>query len=179
MSSPIQAAFNQAEKVLSIDKRTLSAFRDRLKKNNTYLKVDGAPDHFCVGVLVINKKEKKIFVGHHIKSDHWMGAGGHMEEGESPLETVIRECEEELGLVVDSAKMFDLTHFDDVNRADCSQHYDFFYRIDLDSLPAFSVDKGEFHESGWFTFDEVLKKKLLPKYRESLLKLFEEIEGEN
>ena len=52
------------------------------------------------------------------------------------------------------------------------EHYDFFYKIELDSTPNFKFDPNEFHEGGWYTFDEVLKKKLLPKYREALLKVF-------
>lgn len=173
MTSPIVLAFEDAKKNIALEAETIKAFQNRLKKNTTYLKSDGVADHFCVGVLVVNKKQKKMFVGHHIKSDHWMGAGGHMEEGESPLDTVIRECKEELGLEVINATMFDLTHFDDVNRSDCMQHYDFFYRVELETLPNLTADKGEFHEAGWYSFDEVLNKKLLPKYRASLVKVFE------
>lgn len=172
MISPIQKALAQAEKLLSIDKKTIQAFKKRLAKNNTYLQSDGVDDHFCVGVIVMYRSKRKIFVGHHIKSDHWMGAGGHMEEGESPLQTVIRECKEEIGLKVTEATLFDLTHFDDVNRKSCKEHFDFFYNIELNSTPDLKADRGEFHEAGWYTFDEVLKKKLLPKYRASLLKLF-------
>lgn len=179
MTSPIQKTFEQASELLSIDKKTLESFKKRLEKNNSYLKSEGVDDHFCVGVLVTNRKERKIFVGHHIKSDHWMGAGGHMEKGESPLQTVIRECQEELNLKVTKANLFDLTHFDDVNRRNCKEHYDFFYNVELGSTPKLIADKGEFHESGWFTFDEVLKKKLLPKYRLALLKIFKEIQEES
>ncbi len=172
MISPIVKAFEQAEKLLSIDKKTLQAFKKRLQKNNKYYKADGVDDHFCVGVLVICRKENKMFAGHHIKSDSWMGAGGHMDTGESPFHTAVRECEEEIGLKVTNAILFDLTHFDDVNRVGCAQHYDFFYKVELDSTPDLKFDSNEFHEGGWYTYDEVLKKKLLPKYRASLLKLF-------
>lgn len=172
MNSPIVKAFEEVEKLLPIDKKTIQAFKKRLTKNNTYLQSDGVDDHFCVGVIVMNPSVKKIFIGHHIKSDHWMGAGGHMEEGESPLQTAIRECEEEIGLKVTKATLFDLTHFDDVNRKSCKEHFDFFFNVELSSTPDLMADPGEFHEAGWYTFDEVLKKKLLPKYRASLLKLF-------
>jgi len=155
----------------NIDQQTLQTFLSRLSSNPKYLKAEGVADHFCVGVLLINKKEKKIFMGHHIKSDHWMGAGGHMELGECPLDTVIRECKEELDLVVNDANLFDLTHFEDVNRKNCTQHYDFFYRVDIDTLPSLSADTKEFYEAGWLSYEDALKKKLLPKYRASLLKL--------
>lgn len=172
MTSPIHKTFEQAEKLLSVDKKTLQTFKKRLTKNKTYLKSDGVDDHFCVGVVVISRRENKMFAGHHIKSDSWMGAGGHMEADESPLQTVIRECEEEIGLKVVEATLFDLTHFDDVNRTSCKEHYDFFYKVELSSTLDLKFDTNEFHEGGWYTFDEVLKKKLLPKYRASLLKLF-------
>lgn len=172
MISPIQKTFEQAEKLLSIDEGTIWAFKKRLQKNNKYYKADGVEDHFCVGVVVICRKENKMFAGHHIKSDSWMGAGGHMDAGESPLQTALRECEEEIGLKTLNATLFDLTHFEGVNRQGCDQHYDFFYTIELNGTPNFKFDPKEFHEGGWYTYDEVLKKKLLPKYREALLKLF-------
>ncbi len=172
MISPIVETFEQAKKLLSIDEEAIRAFKKRLQKSNKYYKADGVEDHFCVGVVVICRKENKMFAGHHIKSDSWMGAGGHMDAGESPLQTALRECEEEIGLKTSDATLFDLTHFEGVNRKGCDQHFDFFYKIELGSTPNFKFDPKEFHEGGWLTFDEVLKKRLLPKYREALQKLF-------
>jgi len=155
----------------NINQKTLQTFLSRLNSNPKHLKAEGVPDHFCVGCIALNKEKKKIFLGHHIKSDHWMGVGGHMELGESPMQTALREFEEELNFKAPNMTLFDLTHFDDVNRTDCTDHFDFFYYVLLDSCPMFEYDKKEFHQAQWLTFDKALKKKLIPKYRTSLLKL--------
>ena len=56
-----------------------------LEKENKYL------------MLLRNKKE------HDINEGKWIGVGGHMEKGETPLECVIREVKEETGLTLNSA----------------------------------------------------------------------------
>lgn len=56
-----------------------------LEKDNKYL------------MLLRNKKE------HDINEGKWIGVGGHMEKGETPLECVIREVKEETGLTLNSA----------------------------------------------------------------------------
>ena len=56
-----------------------------LEKDNKYL------------MLLRNKK------AHDINEGKWIGVGGHMEKGETPLECVIREVKEETGLTLNSA----------------------------------------------------------------------------
>ncbi|MCR4923468.1 MAG: 8-oxo-dGTP diphosphatase [Lachnospiraceae bacterium] len=45
-------------------------------------------------MLLRNKKEKDVNKG------KWIGVGGHFEEGESPVECLIREVKEETGLTL-------------------------------------------------------------------------------
>ncbi len=52
---------------------------------------------FASGYLV---KDGKVLLVHHNKFDKWTPPGGHMEENETPDQTVIREWREELGLQV-------------------------------------------------------------------------------
>ena len=70
-----------------------------LEKDNKYL------------MLLRNKKE------HDINEGKWIGVGGHMEEGETPLECVIREVKEETGLTLNSALLRAKIYFtsDDYN----------------------------------------------------------------
>ena len=57
-----------------------------LEKDNKYL------------MLYRNKKKNDMNQG------KWLGVGGHVEEGETPLEAVIRETKEETGLDLKSAE---------------------------------------------------------------------------
>lgn len=47
-------------------------------------------------VLMLYRNKKK----NDINKGKWLGVGGHIEEGESPYECVVREIKEETGLEV-------------------------------------------------------------------------------
>ena len=62
-------------------------------------------------MLYRNKKEKDI------NKEKWIGVGGHIEQGESPLEAIIREVREETSLKINKCELVaDITFFfkDDV-----------------------------------------------------------------
>lgn len=46
-------------------------------------------------------KDGKVLLVHHRKLDMWLPAGGHIEEGETPEDTVLREAKEEAGLDIE------------------------------------------------------------------------------
>jgi 8-oxo-dGTP pyrophosphatase MutT (NUDIX family) len=52
---------------------------------------------FASGYLV---KDGKVLLVHHNKFDKWTPPGGHMEEDETPADTVVREFKEETSLDV-------------------------------------------------------------------------------
>jgi len=53
---------------------------------------------FCAAAYVINPIDKKILLVFHSKFSRWVQPGGHIEEGEIPEETAIREVYEETGI---------------------------------------------------------------------------------
>lgn len=56
-----------------------------------------------VGVVAVIQRDNKVLMGHRIgkhANNCWGFPGGHMEFGESPEETAIRETYEETGLIV-------------------------------------------------------------------------------
>lgn len=56
------------------------------------------PKHLVSYFLIVDDDECAFLLGDHRKSGLWLPAGGHVEPGESPLDTVRRECLEELGI---------------------------------------------------------------------------------
>ena len=57
--------------------------------------------------LMINKNKRK----EDLNKGKWMGLGGHIEIGESPLECVVREVKEESGLNIIDPKLRAKLHF--------------------------------------------------------------------
>ena len=57
------------------------------------------------------EKDDKYLMLHRIKKENdinegkWIGVGGHVEEGESPTEAIIREVREETGLILNSCRL--------------------------------------------------------------------------
>lgn len=142
------------------DAKTLQAFIDKLK-HPPYTRDEGAKDHFTTYLVPFHKPSKSVFAGHHKKSGMWIPPGGHIDQGEGPLETVVREFKEELSYKItpDMAKLFQITMIDITNRPDCTRHLEFGFRIDMSEKVDFDYDRGEFYEAQWLPIPELLKKK--------------------
>lgn len=102
--------------------------------------------------------------GHILLVDHrnarlWLPSGGHVEPGESPRRTVVRELQEELGLIIDEAQVGPprfLTCTTTVGLTAGHEDVSLWYMLRGDRhapLPRF--DTGEFESVRWFAFDEV------------------------
>lgn len=82
-----------------------------------------------------------IFIGHHKKADQWIPLGEHLEQGGTPREAVIRDCQEELTYVVSPSKirLFNLSvvDIDNAQSWPCQQHYDLWYLFKVEIEEAF------------------------------------------
>lgn len=155
-----------------IDTDEIAEF-DLLLKNKRILREEGTKKHFCAACFIVNIREKKIFLGNHIKAGFWLsGVGGHMDIDESPEETARREFVEELSYKAPREfELFDIIHFENVNRPTCADHYDFLFLVRFDSLPNFKYDKKEFHSAQWLTFNEALRVPTVEAFTNKLKKL--------
>jgi 8-oxo-dGTP diphosphatase len=56
------------------------------------------PRHLVAYMLLVDDRADAMLLVDHIKAGLWLPAGGHVEPGERPIDTVLRETEEELGI---------------------------------------------------------------------------------
>jgi len=113
--------------------------------------------HFCVYFLPYDPEAKKVFVVHHKKAKLWLSPGGHIDKGETLLQTLSREIKEELGFsysVPQNLQPFLLT-ITPINNPNysCRTHLDVWYAIQTNGMD-FKVDPREFHETRWLTIPE-------------------------
>jgi 8-oxo-dGTP diphosphatase len=59
---------------------------------------DVPPMHLAVYTALLDEAEEAMLLGEHIKAGLWLPPGGHVDPGEDPRHTVVREGDEELGV---------------------------------------------------------------------------------
>ena len=59
---------------------------------------DGPPKHLVCYFVPVDEAGTSVLLGAHRKAGLWLPPGGHVEDGEDPRQTVLREAEEELGI---------------------------------------------------------------------------------
>jgi len=150
----------------SISKILNNSICDSRETYDAYLQKmkDGLPtrdenpqSHFCVYFLPFNSENKKIFMIHHKKSGLWLSPGGHVDKGETLLEALNREINEELGVkdfFKEEQSPFLLTITPIENKIQpCKTHYDIWYLLHTDGSN-FNINPTEFYGVRWLTINE-------------------------
>jgi 8-oxo-dGTP diphosphatase len=98
---------------------------------------------------------RSVLLAHHRKADLWLPPGGHVEPGEHPQSTVVREAAEELGLVARFHAPGPMFVTVTPTRGPAS-HVDVSLWYVLTGHPdaALAPDPGEFHAVRWFGLDD-------------------------
>ena len=120
-------------------------------------KPDVPPKHLVSYFALVDQQCGKLLLVDHKLAGLWLPSGGHVEPGEDPKATVVRELAEELNLSADFVRDGPLfitvtrTVGADVGHTDVS----LWYLLRGDSSRAIEFDRGEFHGVRWFSFDEI------------------------
>jgi 8-oxo-dGTP pyrophosphatase MutT (NUDIX family) len=129
---------------------------------STFLNPFSPNRRMSCGVLIVNA-ERELLLCHVTGQQHWDLPKGGMAAGESPLETALRETEEETGLALAAEVLIDLGRFDYRPRKALHLFATLMPRLDVATLGCtshFSHARSgqrlpEMDDYGWFDFTEV------------------------
>ena len=123
--------------------------------------------HVTGSAFAIDPAARTVLLIHHRKLDRWLQPGGHVDEGESPLEAARREVAEETGLCGLTLAPWHARHpgvpFDidphgiPANAAKgepAHVHYDFRYAFVVAGTARLSLDGSEVLGARWLSFEE-------------------------
>jgi len=165
-----QPAWDEIEKmylISRIDPATIIQFKELKSSQTTHTKNEGNPHHYCTFFLPYDKQAGQIYLGNHIKAGDWISPGGHIEPGETPSLTSIREMKEELGVEITPSMLepWDLS-VKSIDRpgSGCTLHYDIWHLVHI-PVQYFAYLKSEYYDAGWFPLREgIAKIKKNPDY---------------
>ncbi|MBY0272785.1 MAG: NUDIX hydrolase [Alphaproteobacteria bacterium] len=140
-------------------------------------KPDIPPKHLVSYFILFDERAQKILLVDHIKSQLWLPAGGHVEPGEHPQDTVSRECLEELGIDTDfwCESPFFLTSTVTVGFTPGHTDVSLWYILKGDKDVSYSFDRGEFNAIQWFGWDEIPFERSDPHMERFIQKLKESL----
>lgn len=152
----------------SVDKNTRNRFLEKIKSTDKLTKNVNSDEHICSFFIPVNRQTGSVYLGHHIKANSWIPPGGHINELEHPVETVIREFFEELGHKIDKNKISPLNlsikDISDNPRNPCKVHYDLWYVVDSPKTD-FAFIKREYYDARWMTINEAMEVMNIPLYK--------------
>jgi len=129
------------------------------------------PKHLVAYFAVVDADH--ILLVDHKKAQLWLPAGGHVEPGEHPRTTVLRELQEELGFTaahdIDAPLMVTCT----VTVGLTAGHTDvsLWYVVHASRNRAIKFDEGEFNAIHWFPFSAVPRSRSEPHLSRFVQKL--------
>ncbi len=119
-----------------------------------------------------DEHELKVFLIHQYGSGGdtlWTFPKGRGEEGETPIQTALRELKEETGLEIDSydeSKKVS-TSYSFVRRGEQIEKTSTYY-LGFVKNPQFVIQEAEVKEAGWFTIEEARVQLTFPDYKKLL-----------
>lgn len=120
-------------------------------------KPDFPKKHLVTYFLHFDITAEKVLLVDHRKANLWLPAGGHIEPDENPLDSVERECLEELGIASEFIQKTPLFISATETTGPSHPHIDvnLWYLLKGDASKTLLFDQTEFRSVHWFSFDEI------------------------
>jgi len=114
------------------------------------------PPKHLVSYFAVVDAEYILLVDHRM-AQLWLPTGGHVEPGEHPRDTVVRELREELAIEPDAKVGEPLMVTCTTTVGHTAGHTDvsLWYVVPIHRNVPLRYDAGEFHQARWFRHDEV------------------------
>jgi 8-oxo-dGTP diphosphatase len=114
------------------------------------------PPKHLVSYFAVFDRDQILLVDHK-NAGLWLPTGGHVEPGEHPRATVVREIHEELGLTLTHAVEAPLMVTCATTTARTAGHIDvsLWYVVSGNRAQNLEYDRGEFNSINWFPFDAI------------------------
>jgi len=139
-----------------VNNETVVRFKNRLLKSSKLTRDENVKAHFCAFFIPFDPSQNKVFFVHHKKAQDWIPPGGHIDEDELPLATVMREYKEELGNKIkpDKISLYNISYKKIENSPTCEEHFDLWYVVKT-PVKVFKIDTEEFYDARWINKDKV------------------------
>lgn len=121
---------------------------------------DGQVFHYSVGAVVA-QEGKYLLIDRAVPPFGFAGVAGHIDEGETPEEALVREVKEESGLDVTGSKLLfeEMLDWNECSKG-VGKHY--WYLYECDTAGSVKRSDAETKSAGWYTVPQVRKLSLEP-----------------
>jgi len=161
MSERLKAYLQELAEQVAGEDEIKTKFSNRAEED-ALTRDENPTTHFCVYFAAYDPENQQVFIGHHKKSGLWLFNGGHIDEGEMPIEALEREVREEWGENIQlkgsyEPSLLTITEINNPTKQKCRFHYDIWYFIPLNKdtfAPEESLLEKEFHQTGWKALPE-------------------------
>ena len=115
------------------------------------------PQHLISYFVVVDVAQRQVLLTDHKDAGLWLPSGGHVEPGEHPRATAVREAQEELGITANfvwpDPIFLTVTQTQGLSagHTDVSLWYVLHGSVQME----LNHDPGEFHGVAWFGFDNL------------------------
>lgn len=111
----------------------------------------GTPSYTVGAVVVLRRDDGRVLMVDQRHSGGWALPGGHLRRGEDPVDGLLREVREEVGLRLERGQLPAPTALVDAS----ARRVDLVFVLDADDQQPRRADEDEVLRLGWFPLDDL------------------------